>query len=332
MRNNHAFHFMRSALDRASKVVGMAAVVLVLALIGNGCSHVPQSSSDAPVAVPPQSTTIPRLSEKNMPLVVAHRSCWREAPENSLRAMNACIDIGVDMLEIDIRRTKDGHLVVIHDATVDRTTDGSGVVAEMTLGEIKGLKLKEGAGGADAPITGYSVPTLEEVLLALKGRILINLDAKEAIREATVVLVQSIGVQNQVVIKAVVSSPQASFLTNAMYLESVTFMPIIRPENGNPSRQVATFVGEGVEAFEIIYETERQLQEACIEARELNARCWVNTMWESLSPGHSDDLAVKNPEEHWGRLIDLGVDMFQTDRPRELIAYLSNRIDNVAKR
>src|SRR5690625_4015224 len=82
-------------------------------------------------------------------LVAAHRGCWRLAPENSLAAMDACIAMGVHMLEIDVRRSADGRLVVIHDRTLDRTTASSGAVnelpAERVLGDRKSVV--EGKGG-----------------------------------------------------------------------------------------------------------------------------------------------------------------------------------------
>lgn len=59
-------------------------------------------------------------------LVVAHRGDWRNAPENSLQAYQNCIDMGVDMIEIDLQKTKDNQLVIMHDRTLDRTTDGKG--------------------------------------------------------------------------------------------------------------------------------------------------------------------------------------------------------------
>ena len=61
--------------------------------------------------------------------VVAHRGDWRNSPENSMQAFRNCLEMGVDMIEIDVRKTKDNELVIIHDATVDRTTNGKGKVA-----------------------------------------------------------------------------------------------------------------------------------------------------------------------------------------------------------
>ena len=59
-------------------------------------------------------------------LVVSHRADWRNAPENSLQGIRNCIDMGVDMVEIDLKKTKDGHLVVMHDKTINRTMTGKG--------------------------------------------------------------------------------------------------------------------------------------------------------------------------------------------------------------
>ena len=81
-------------------------------------------------------------AKNNQVIVVSHRGDWRNAPENSLQAIKNCITMGVDMVEIDIRETKDGHLVVIHDKTLDRTTNGKGKVKEWSLDSLKTLYLK----------------------------------------------------------------------------------------------------------------------------------------------------------------------------------------------
>lgn len=86
--------------------------------------------------------------------VVAHRGCVEIAPENTLEAFQKAVDRGADAIELDVRATSDGEYVVIHDETVDRTTAGSGVVNQMTVGEIKELEIEN----------GYRIPTLTEAL------------------------------------------------------------------------------------------------------------------------------------------------------------------------
>lgn len=286
-----------------------------------GCTDPAQE----PSSISPTISNIVAPSNSGRILVVAHRSCWRLAPENSLAAMDKCIELGVDMLEIDVRKTKDGKLVVIHDKTVNRTTQHTGLVSNFTLDELTSFRLREGAGGADNLLTKSYIPSLRQVLSHLKGRVLINLDVKESIRDATLRVVNAEDMSGQVIVKAIASSPEAKVLKNSSYLNKRNFMPIVKPKNGSLFDQISSFEKLGLVAFEVIYKTEPELQQACSVARNQNARCWVNTMWESLSPGHSDEVSIEDPDNHWGHLVKLGVDMFQTDRPKELVEYLTSK-------
>jgi len=99
-------------------------------------------------------------AQSAQPVIVAHRGLLRHAPENTLANFRACIELGIGF-EFDVARTADGQLVCIHDDTVDRTTNGKGRVAEMTLAEIR--KLDAGA-WFDARFAGQKVPTVDEVL------------------------------------------------------------------------------------------------------------------------------------------------------------------------
>ncbi len=103
--------------------------------------------------------------------VIAHRGGAGLAPENTMVAFQNAVSMGVDMLEMDVHMTKDGHIVVIHDATVDRTTDGVGKVADMTLQEVQALDAGyrfTRDGGITYPYRGKGVriPTLDDVLAA----------------------------------------------------------------------------------------------------------------------------------------------------------------------
>lgn len=98
-------------------------------------------------------------------LVVSHRGDWRYACENSLEAIENAIRMGVDIIEVDVARTKDGHLILMHDEKVDRTTTGTGNVKDLKLSEIRKLHLRNGCHVK----TRYRVPTLEEALLAARA-------------------------------------------------------------------------------------------------------------------------------------------------------------------
>lgn len=108
-------------------------------------------------------------------IVVGHRGTVKFAPENTIAAFQKAIELGADLVEMDVRETKDGHLVLVHDATVNRTTDGRGAVAAMTLAEIKRL---DAGSWFSADFKGERVPTLKEALAAIRGRALPDIDFK----------------------------------------------------------------------------------------------------------------------------------------------------------
>jgi len=109
-------------------------------------------------------------------LNIAHRGASGHAPENTLAAFDKAVEMKADFFELDVQMSKDGHLVVIHDTTVDRTTDGTGRVKDLTLEELKRLD----AGSWFGPeFAGERIPTLEEVLDRYRGKIGILIEIKE---------------------------------------------------------------------------------------------------------------------------------------------------------
>ena len=123
--------------------------------------------------------------------VGAHRGAMSHAPENTLAAFERAIEMGAYRIECDVRQTRDGVLVLMHDATIDRTTDGEGTLRDLTLAELGAVRAVTGAGGG----TGSEpVPTLEAALACAKGRCRLLVELKdEDIAEATVALIESAG-------------------------------------------------------------------------------------------------------------------------------------------
>jgi len=118
----------------------------------------------------------------NYPLLVAHRGFKAKYPENTMTAFKAGVDAGAQMVELDVHLTRDHELVVIHDDTLDRTTNGEGPVDEYTLTELKRLD----AGHWFHPrFAGEQIPTLREVLRQLSHRVLINIEVKSDIEQNT---------------------------------------------------------------------------------------------------------------------------------------------------
>lgn len=115
------------------------------------------------------------LSRFSIPLLIAHRGASTAAPENTMVAFELAIRQGAKALELDAKLSADGEVVVIHDQTVDRTTDGHGRVDHLTLNELK--KLDAGSWfGSDRKFAGENIPTLDEVLAAVGKRIFINIE------------------------------------------------------------------------------------------------------------------------------------------------------------
>lgn len=136
------------------------------------------------------------------PVRIAHRGASGEglAPENTLAACERAIELGVDLLEVDVHATRDGHLVVLHDPTLDRTTDLSGPVAEKSLAEIR----RADAGSwFDPKYRGERVPLLEEVLDLARRRALVLVEIKARhIAERVLQIVEEMGAGDQVVIQS----------------------------------------------------------------------------------------------------------------------------------
>ncbi|MGB9594666.1 MAG: glycerophosphodiester phosphodiesterase [Candidatus Poribacteria bacterium] len=116
------------------------------------------------------------MSKGKKPLVIGHRGNSGNAPANTIEAIRQAIDIGVDMIEIDVRLTKDRVPILIHNDTVDETTDGKGLVSEMSFDQIR--KLDAGS-WKDKKYKGEKIPTLMEVLDYTKGKVYLSIDLKE---------------------------------------------------------------------------------------------------------------------------------------------------------
>ena len=124
-------------------------------------------------------------------LRIGHRGARAYAPENTLKSFKKAIEIGVDAVELDVRKTNDNQLVVIHDADVKRTTNCEGLVGDLTLKEIKSLST-EG---------GEKIPTLEEALDFLDKKVKVFVELKEAgVEEQVLAIVHNKGLEKNVVI------------------------------------------------------------------------------------------------------------------------------------
>ncbi|WP_019961780.1 glycerophosphodiester phosphodiesterase family protein [Woodsholea maritima] len=255
--------------------------------------------------------------------VIAHRGCTQRAPENSIEAIQACIAMGVDMVELDVRQTRDGVLVLMHDERVDRTTNGSGRVGDLTYEEISALTLKVGFGGESAEQTQAHIPTFKEAMQAAKGRILINLDAKADVYDAAFAVLQETDTQDHILMKKWMD-PSEPLLSSLAPFDQVLAMPILSQEVGNVSDFFAHITARPV-AIEYIFDDLDFSIQGVEAARTAHVRAWVNSLSGWTSAGLGDAGALSDPDTVWGLFIDQGYTMIQTDHPDVLMTYLAAR-------
>jgi glycerophosphoryl diester phosphodiesterase len=256
-------------------------------------------------------------------LVVSHRADWRDFPENSLPAIESAIEMGVDVLELDVQMTSDSVLILMHDSSVNRTTNGRGKVSEWTADSLAELRLRDGLG----VVTNYRVPTLEEALALTKDRVMLNLDKADRYFNAVLALIEKTGTTRQIIMKGGASPEQVSSRFGS-YLDKVIYMPIVNLNNPQSEEQIIKFVEElNPVAFELLFnDTENPLPKRIPEILNGRSLVWYNTMWDSMTGGHADDMSLNDPDAGYGYLIDsLGCRIMQTDRPRQLISYLRSR-------
>lgn len=318
-------------------VIKMKRILLaaVLALAFAACGNKAQYASRAD-AIAAQIQD----SSSGYVIVACHRGDWRNWPENSIPAIESVIAMGADIVEIDVRMTSDSVLVLCHDNDVKRTTNFSKVfrerpdkspkVKDLTIDEIKSLSLKRMHQAA--AIDTLRMPTLREALECTRGRICVNIDKGYDYYDKVLAITEDLGVTGQVLIKGtksieVVARNESSHERNMMY------MPIIDIQKEKGLALFNSYLEQGVvpPAYEVCWQTsdDDAFPDACRRIREQGARIWVNTIWASLcgGDGNDDDAAyqAQNPGQVYQKYLDLGVSIFQTDRPELLIGWLKEQ-------
>ena len=262
-------------------------------------------------------------SSKNV-VVACHRGDWRNWPENSLAAIESVIGMGADIMELDLKLTKDSVLVVCHDRTIDRTTSGKGRVCDITYDSIRRCVLKTGHGVK----TTHRMPTLREALEVCKDWIVVNVDQGYEYYDLVLGVTEELGVTEQILIKGkrstdVVAAKFSEHPRNMMY------MPIIDILKPKGQALFAEYRDKGITplAYEVCWSEYTPEVEACMrEVIAGGSKLWVNSLWPTLNGGLCDDAAFEgDPAEVYGKLVDMGATMIQTDRPELLISYLRSR-------
>jgi glycerophosphoryl diester phosphodiesterase len=323
----------------------LAAVVGLLATVSSSALHA-------------ETTRIAQIRERlenanrwrDHVMVVAHRGGGVEAqrtryPENSIAAVTASIELGVEMVELDVQLSKDGEFVVFHDSWLDRSSTCKGVLAERTLSQLQQCRLViEGTGKA----TDEHIPSLREMLAVTKDRIFVNIDNKLDLDmlPRIVAVAREMGMADQLVVKANLWNAERIRQMKSVLErtgEDVVFMPIMADD----AVKDASFLEVATSAFaanaaELINwhqadapMTDRGGPLFDIRARAVASRgdwhLWVNTYAIAnkpggmLSGGRGDELATlaNQPGETYGFWVERGATIIQTDEPTAAIDWLN---------
>lgn len=259
-------------------------------------------------------------------IVASHRGDWRNYPENSIPAIESVIRMGVDIVEIDLKMTKDSVLVLSHDKTIDRMLNGKGLVSDFTLDSLRTFRLKR---AHNVTTDSLRITTLEEALTVCKDRIVVNLDHAWDYYDAAIAVAEKVGVVDQILMKGkkplkVVEDKLSTHENNFMY------MPIIDINKPAGQKLFAEYkeLGVGTQlAYEVCWNKMTPEVENCMkDIIAGGSKVWANSIWGSLCGYLDDDAAYEfGPENYYGKLVDMGVTMIQTDRPEFIIDYLRSR-------
>jgi glycerophosphoryl diester phosphodiesterase len=268
------------------------------------------------VALRKRETRTPR---EDWPVNFAHRGASARAPENTLEAFRMAVEAGAGGLELDVHMTLDKEVVAIHDATVDRTTNGSGAVAEMTLEELRGLDAgyrfsPDGGGTYPYRGRGLRVPTLAEIFEEFPDAA-VNMEIKagqRGIEEAVLEVIRGVEERTLVasshhaVVRRFRRVSRGRVSTGASRLEIGAFFLLSRLRLEWLARPAYEALQVPVEHEGITLVTPRFLEAA--HSRGVRVDVWT----------------INDPAE-MRRLLDLGVDVLMTDRPETLADLLEER-------
>jgi glycerophosphoryl diester phosphodiesterase len=225
-------------------------------------------------------------------VAIAHRGEHFSHPENTLAAYAAAADAGADYVEIDVRTTRDGKLVIHHDPTVDRMTGGHGNVKEMTLAELQRLTVQ-----------GEKLPSFDDVLEFARNRVGLYVDVKDAAVRDLIDAIENRGMSHRVAIYGPFD----------LLLEISRLRPeiLLLPEAFNPPhvKKIAAAWKPRVIAFD----ARDFFDETIAAALAAKAEIWV------------DRLGALDQPRFWQDAVDRGAAGIQTDRPAALVQFLRSR-------
>ena len=236
---------------------------------------------------------------KNNLIVIAHRGDHTIVPENSKMSIQNAIEDGADYVELDIRTTKDGQLVLMHDPTVDRMTNGMGKVRDLNFDEIRSLKLYNKMNFKPDTL---QIPTFEESLKICKNKINIYLDFKDANVQKVYQAIKNEGMENQIVVY--INSPNQY----AEWRKLVPTMPLILSLNKK--------IKDSAEMIEYLTNFKIDILDGNWTEYTKDK---VNAALKMGVPVWADMQSTTENDDFWRQGISIGLSGIQTDHPKELV-------------
>lgn len=270
-------------------------------------------------------------------MVASRKGYFRYAPENSLKAIHSAEDAGADIIEIDVRSTADGVLILMEDETVERTCHGYGentVVSEMTYDEIKKLTLLEGQGGHNVAVTAETVPTLEEVFRDRKNhylasselntgqKALLMIDADRTLRDKICNLVIENSMQNEVIFYIDDASPDEI----TTWKESLPFEPMVMTYfKGNVIFAATANVKNDAEVADAIHLATKNPY-GVVFGETVQTTAYENGIRTMASPSVPEicGTQMQDTEVWWDKLVSMGFNIILTDNVPELRDYVDS--------
>ena len=257
--------------------------------------------------------------------VVAHRGIWRDAPENSLPAIEAAIRAGADIVEIDVRRSADGGLFLLHDETLLRMAGIDEAPEALSSARLAGLTLRNRDGGENNAMTGERLPSLQQLFDLTRDRIFLHLDVKDrAIVPDVIACARDLDVESQVDFWGNLRTPEdLAWVRETVSPYGVLFMAKSRISATHAEAELDLLFRLAPAVCEVCFDRVEDI--AALHARQTGMALWANTLDSVAFAGFTDTAAMQDPDAIWGRLIEAGVSLIQTDEPVALKSYLASR-------
>lgn len=241
-------------------------------------------------------------NSKNV-LVASHRAVHHEFPENSIPAIKEGIRLGVDIIETDVKVSKDGIPMLMHDGKVDRTTNGKGDLEYQTYEELRKLRLV-----VKGKITNEKIPTLEEALNLAKGKILVDLDLKTSNIQPVIDVIKKTGTRDMVFF----------FDSDYEMLEKVDAAD--KKYMLMPRAYSYAMADSALKLFqpEVVHiDSKFYTPEVTSLIKGKHARIWINALGEP-----DEEIRKGNAKAAIFELIKNGANVIQTDEPEKMILVL----------